>query len=95
MKRCYHCGHEFDDGARAGREEVCPDCGGDVHVCRNCAFFDPAAYNQCRETQAERVLDKERSNFCDFFRFGNGGVRVPGTDHTKEAKDKLASLFKK
>ena len=29
-------------------------------------YFDPAVNNQCREPQAEWVVDKERRNFCDF-----------------------------
>ncbi|MCX5851122.1 MAG: hypothetical protein NT072_03560 [Deltaproteobacteria bacterium] len=95
MKRCYRCGHEFDDTRQTGREEVCPGCGRDVHVCRNCAFYDSAAYNQCHEPQAERVLDKERSNFCDFFRFGSGGPRGKETEPARDVKEKLGALFKK
>lgn len=49
---------------RIGRAETCPSCGADLKCCRNCAFHDERAYNQCREPQAERVLEKERSNFA-------------------------------
>jgi len=34
----------------------------------NCAHYDPGSYNDCRETSAERVVDKEKANFCDLFR---------------------------
>ncbi len=60
----------------------------------NCAFYDPSAYNACREPQAERVLDKDRANRCDYFapaREGRGSVESP------QAKQKAAldALFKK
>ena len=38
-----------------------------MHCCRNCRFYDPAYHNQCREPQAERQVDKERGNFCEYF----------------------------
>jgi len=52
-----------------GRREMCPHCGADLHACLNCRFYDPGAYNACREPQAERGLEKERANFCDYFAF--------------------------
>ncbi|MBF0417048.1 MAG: hypothetical protein HQL86_02225 [Magnetococcales bacterium] len=50
-----------------GRSEVCSSCSKDTRVCLNCRFHDPGSYNECRETVAERVVDKEKSNFCDNF----------------------------
>ena len=29
---------------------------------------DAKVYNECRETQADRILEKERANLCDFFK---------------------------
>ncbi|MEO5340419.1 MAG: hypothetical protein H7837_07880 [Magnetococcus sp. MYC-9] len=31
-------------------------------------MYDPLCYNACREIQAERVVEKEQSNFCEFFK---------------------------
>lgn len=59
----------------------------------NCSFYEGGAYNDCRESQAERVLDKTRSNFCDFFRFKETGQTSCMAD--SNPKDKLESLFKK
>ncbi|HXW83111.1 MAG TPA: hypothetical protein VEJ86_01795 [Candidatus Binataceae bacterium] len=64
---CWHCGREIPTIDRVGLRDDCPACGRSLHVCRNCDFYDPAYNNQCRETQAERVVDKERANFCDYF----------------------------
>lgn len=77
-----------------GRREACPHCGADLHCCLNCGFYAPEAYNACREPQAERVLVKDRSNFCDFFIFGGTPPAGRGPASRQGAKDKLDALFK-
>ncbi|MEE9614258.1 MAG: hypothetical protein V3W31_04800 [Thermodesulfobacteriota bacterium] len=66
MKRCFSCNKELEV-EKPGRGEECPSCGADVKVCLNCLFYDPDSYNECREPQAERVVTKDRANFCDCF----------------------------
>lgn len=96
MKRiCHFCGHVLETGDRVGRRESCPSCGRDLHVCLNCRFYAPGAYNDCREPQAERVMEKDRSNFCDFFSFRDGTLQVPAEDGISSTKNRLESLFKK
>lgn len=69
-------------------------CRSDLHCCRNCSFYDEKAYNNCREPQADRVLEKDRSNFCDFFEFAaNRGTSAQGQKN--KALDALNDLFKK
>jgi len=71
---CFRCKKILTVPRIPSRNDACPSCGADLRCCRNCRFYDGAVYNACRETQAERVLDKERSNFCDFFRFRDAGA---------------------
>lgn len=92
MKICRSCKKELKFEGLTGRQEQCPFCGADLHCCLNCSFYEHGAYNDCRETQAERVLDKIRSNFCDFFRFRQ---TTSNADEKQDAKDKLENLFKK
>ncbi|MGH7788001.1 MAG: hypothetical protein ACRERC_14105 [Candidatus Binatia bacterium] len=68
---CYRCGRAVPEGERIGRREACLGCGSELHCCRNCRFYDPRYHNQCRETQAERQVDKARANFCDYFALGD------------------------
>jgi hypothetical protein len=63
-----------------------------LHCCRMCKFFDPKVYNECHETNAERIVDKEKANFCDYFVLTDG--KNPGTNK-EELIDAAASLFKK
>jgi len=91
---CHSCGSEIRviDG-RVGRSETCDKCRNDLHVCLNCIHYDQKAYNECREPMAERVVDKDRRNFCDYFKPGSnskGAVQ----DAKEAALKKLDDLFK-
>lgn len=93
MKLCFSCKKELDIDTKPGRSDACPWCTADLKVCLNCKFFDQDSYNDCREPQAERVLDKDRSNFCDFFVFrdtDNADTENANEDPMKNLKD----LFK-
>ena len=75
---CWKCGHALDDvPLPLRRRDECPACGTDLHVCRMCEFYDPSVAKSCREPIAEEVTDKERANFCDYFR-GRPGVQAAG-----------------
>jgi hypothetical protein len=50
-------------------------------------------HNDCQETQAEWVVDKERSNFCDYFVFKDSKA-VQGQDRDK-ARAQFEALFGK
>ncbi len=94
MKVCYRCGKEMEISRIVGRRDACPACGADLRCCLNCTFHDDRVYNQCRESQAERVLEKDRSNFCDYFVYRNEDSEQ-GAGERRTARDNLASLFKK
>jgi len=95
MKRCHACGKTLSLERKAGRSEMCEHCGADLHVCLNCAFYSPGAYNECREPQAERVVDKKRSNFCDYFSFADGASRKGQEAKKEDARGRLDALFRK
>jgi ribosome-binding protein aMBF1 (putative translation factor) len=90
---CFNCSTVMGFPGLPGRRDECQKCGADVHVCRNCRHFDRSAYNECRETSADVVREKDRSNFCDFFTPGSGAGSA--TDKQKELKSAAEALFKK
>jgi len=49
------------------RLDACTQCGSELHVCKQCQFYDVGVAKHCRETIAEEVRDKQRANFCDYF----------------------------
>lgn len=69
---CFSCGESSTFQERIGLREECEKCSSDLHVCKNCRFYDPGAYNECKESSADVVLEKERANFCDYFEAGSG-----------------------
>jgi hypothetical protein len=94
--KCWHCGTTAEVVERVGFRDECGRCGRALHVCRNCDFYDTAYNNACRETQAERVVDKERFNFCEFFTPGSGSGKGAAASQGKTpAQAKLEALFKK
>ncbi len=95
MKKCYACLKEFEIRLPVGRQDECPHCGADLHCCLNCAFYAAGAHNQCRESQAERVTEKGRSNFCDYFVFRDAAAKVREKEDQDTARSKLEALFKR
>jgi hypothetical protein len=93
MNICHKCKKDIPDDFFVGRQAQCHSCGADLHCCLNCSFYDTGSYNDCRESQAERVVDKTRSNFCDFFRFKQSGKSSSSAG--SGTKNKLEDLFKK
>ena len=47
----------------------------------------------CREPVAEEVSDKERANFCDYFRARPGIHAAGGADEAARARAKLEAMF--
>ncbi len=92
--RCFHCGTLNSYVMPLGRKEECSKCHSDAHVCKNCEHYDPKVYNECRETQADFIAEKERANFCDFFKASTRD----GLSQDQKKADLLAAaeaLFKK
>lgn len=89
---CFKCGAELKFSERVSLREECEACGEDVHCCKNCRFYDITAYNECREPAAEVVLEKERSNRCEYF---EGGGSFKSSDKKDQLMSAAEALFKK
>ena len=88
---CAHCHEEITEIKIHIRDE-CPACGGDLHICLNCEFYDQNAYRQCRESTREPIQNKEKANYCDFFRPAKASTAQVGTEG--DTFKKLGDLFK-
>jgi len=64
---CWKCGKEIDV-SQVYRNTECSACHVDLHVCKGCDFYAPGNHFDCRETVDQLISDKEKSNFCDYFR---------------------------
>ena len=93
---CYRCGASLAElTPPLSRQDECPSCTVYLHVCRMCVFFDPAVPKQCREDDADevKVQDKEKSNFCDYFKPCESAFDGSFAAGEAKAKDELDALF--
>jgi hypothetical protein len=75
---CWKCGApQADLLLPLARLAECSQCRAQLHVCRMCEFFDPAAPQQCREPVADLVADKQRANFCGYLRINPKAYAAP------------------
>ena len=97
MRVCYFCGGVIDDSLRIYRETTCPNCGRDLKICYNCAFYSPGSHWDCVESITEPVREKDKANFCEYFRFKDSkkvdnesvSKRKSKEQKSREAFDKL------
>ncbi|HET7102161.1 MAG TPA: hypothetical protein VFJ52_13495 [Terriglobia bacterium] len=85
----------MDAPQRVMTRDTCHNCDADLHCCRNCRFYDPGKHNECAETQAEWVRDKQAANYCDYFQPNPVLLaQGPGSGKQDEAKKRFDSLFR-
>ena len=86
MKICFKCRTPVTAESISFRDE-CLQCRTDLHVCLNCIFYDEGKANRCREPQADYVKERDRANYCEYFRFRDKGEK-------KSGKEEAARLWK-
>ena len=96
---CWYCGSPVTDKEPFGRSLLCPDCGKDMRVCKNCRLFLPGSRGDCAETNAEPMHDKERANFCDWFSLNpvlrkSGPGQAQDREKAASARSDFDNLFK-
>lgn len=91
---CWRCGASLAAlSPPFGRLEECPSCRSPLHVCRMCVSYDRSRPRQCREDDAEDVREKERPNFCDWFRPRPDAYDAAEAEAARRAAGELEALF--
>ena len=92
--KCWRCGAALEDlSLPLARLDECPECLAELHICKMCSYYDPAVTKACREDDAEEVKEKQRANFCDYFK-PSPDAFVPGFKAaTAGAHTQLSNLF--
>lgn len=92
MPTCAACSTPYEGSVY--RTTLCEGCGKELKTCLNCRHFDVTAPNQCREPVSDPVAEKDRANFCDWFRpAADAGKRVAGQDRSPDARKDFDNLF--
>jgi hypothetical protein len=91
---CWKCGAALtDQPLPLSRLAECSKCRAYLHVCRMCVSFDSHLTRKCREQDAEEVTEKERTNFCGYFKARPDAYRPGGEARSLAARAKLGDLF--
>jgi hypothetical protein len=91
---CWKCGASLADlSLPLRRLDECPQCHAELHVCKMCEWYSISVAKHCRETVAEEVKDKERANFCDYFKPRPGAYSAANLDAAAKAQSELDGLF--
>jgi hypothetical protein len=99
VTRCNNCAKEIQVMDQIRVTDKCRNCATDLHTCRNCLNFDPAARNECTKPVEMRVSNKGANNICPFFepkvlieKQGSGAAPPKVVDSQRQA---FLDLFKK
>ena len=91
---CWKCGASLKALTLPLRRlEQCPACEAELHVCRMCIAFNPRLRSDCDEPMAEDVREKERANFCDYFKPKPDAHSPQDGAKADEARSRLYDLF--
>jgi hypothetical protein len=91
---CWKCGASLADySLPLLRHDECRSCRAALHACKLCEWYSTAVAKHCREPIAEEVTDKERANFCDYFKPRPGAWSNAPIDAAAKAKAQLDALF--
>jgi hypothetical protein len=91
---CWKCGASLADlSLPLRRLDECRVCHAELHVCKMCEWYSVSVAKHCRETVAEEVKDKERANFCDYFKPRPGAYVAGDVSAQAKAQAELDALF--
>lgn len=91
---CWKCGAALQGvPLPLSRRAECLACHAELHVCRLCHFYDPRVEGKCREDRAEAVREKERANFCDYFKPRSNAFRARDAARAESAKGQIDALL--
>ena len=83
------------------KNRLCPNCGSDLHCCKNCIHFDESLSSKCKEPSSPWVSNRETQNNCGFFEHkpatASPASPAPVSDTNAEAekgKEAFRALFR-
>lgn len=90
--QCWNCGAKLEIGPtdKVSFRATCEVCLADLHVCKNCKFYQPGRPNDCLMPGTEYVRDRTKNNLCEEFSIlGQKKQEAPS-----DAKKRFDDLFK-
>ncbi len=95
MKICAMCGRKVVVDKYFNRQSTCPGCGEGLHICMNCRHYTESSRHWCLNDRAELPRTRDKANFCDYFRYREGGTgKGAAGDERADVKRRFDDLFK-
>lgn len=91
--KCASCGAKI--AGNINLASSCPTCRADLHTCRQCTYFDPAARFECRKTIPAKIVNKSAKNMCELFEPRTIVERETSSGAPTDARQAFKNLFKK
>lgn len=92
--KCWKCGADLKSVPRPfSRFAECPACKTELHVCRMCRHYDLRYVGECNHDFADKVLVKDKANFCSHFKPSARAFEGAGNPEKETAEQELHSLF--
>src|SRR5262249_35074333 len=99
MWQCYYCRAPLSLDVQR-RNRLCPQCGSDIHCCKNCIHYDENLTSKCREQESPWVRDRGAQNNCSFFEFSSTSSpakessQKENATEAERAKEAFRALFR-
>jgi len=91
--KCAACGAKTPSSIN--HESSCPTCRADLHICRQCTYFDPSARFECLKPIVTKIVNKNARNTCELFTPRTVVERETSSGAPTDARQAFAKLFKK
>lgn len=92
--KCWKCGADLKSVPRPfSRFAECPACKAELHVCRMCRHYDLRYVGECNHDFADKVLVKDKANFCSHFKPSARAFEGAGDPEKEKAQQELQYLF--
>lgn len=78
VSRCAQCGVVLQMLDGSGK---CPQCGFELHSCKQCINFDPGERFECRQAVPARIHPKDRINTCALYTIKTAVERETSTSN--------------
>jgi predicted RNA-binding Zn-ribbon protein involved in translation (DUF1610 family) len=100
VTRCSSCGLILPPGFDP--QGKCPQCGFELHSCKQCVYFNTAARFECAQPIPERIAKKDARNDCQFYsprvtveRQTSPGAPITVSGQAYDPRKAFENLFKK
>ncbi|HKO97375.1 MAG TPA: hypothetical protein VJU86_10305 [Pyrinomonadaceae bacterium] len=91
--KCAACGAKVPSAINL--DTSCAKCRADLHICRQCTYFDPAARFECNKPITVRIVNKNARNLCELFTARVVVERETSSGPPSDARSAFAKLFKR